>query len=85
MCDPNNRTQCTVIVLPVEALVTSPDHTELARGRPSLLGVLAQSIGFMGPAFPAPALLPLIVGLSATGRGTGAATPVAVLQQGVVT
>jgi amino acid transporter len=59
------------------------DHTGLAPGRLSLVGVLTQSIGFMGPVFSVAALLPLIVGSSATGRGAGIATPVAILIAGV--
>jgi amino acid transporter len=49
----------------------------------SLTGVLAQSVGFMGPVFSVATLLPLIVGLSATGRGAGVATPVAIVIAGV--
>src|SRR4051812_13496077 len=59
------------------------DSGTLGRGKLSLTGVLAQSIGFMGPVFSVAALLPLIVGLSATGRGAGVATPVAVIIAGV--
>jgi amino acid transporter len=43
-----------------------------------MTGVLAQSVGFMGPVFSVATLLPLIVGLSATGRGAGVATPLAI-------
>ena len=53
------------------------------RARVSLTGVLAQSVGFMGPVFSVATLLPLIVGLSATGRGAGVATPVAIVIAGV--
>jgi amino acid transporter len=49
----------------------------------SMTGVLAQSVGFMGPVFSVATLLPLIVGLSATGRGAGVATPVAVVIAGI--
>jgi amino acid transporter len=60
------------------------EHTaSLGRGKVSLAGVLAQSLGFMGPVFSVAALLPLIVGLSATGRGAGVATPVAILVAGM--
>ena len=61
----------------------SSEETELARGQLSLVGVLTQSIGFMGPVFSVSALLPLVVGLSATGRGAGVATPVAILIAGI--
>ena len=37
----------------------------------------------MGPVFSIAALLPLIVGESATGRGAGAAAPVAILIAGI--
>jgi len=61
----------------------NPDDIGLARGRITLLGALTQSIGFMGPVFSIAALLPLIVGESATGRGAGAAAPVAILIAGL--
>jgi amino acid transporter len=71
-------------------MTPTPDGTEhahgrhrLARGRLSLVGALAQSIGFMGPVFSVSALLPLIVGQSATGRGAGVATPLALLIAGI--
>ncbi|MGC9541868.1 APC family permease [Streptomyces sp. UG1] len=63
--------------------MTNPDRTTLAHGRLSLIGVLTQSIGFMGPVFSVAALLPLVVGLSATGRGAGAATPIAIAIAGI--
>lgn len=55
----------------------------LGRAKVSLTGVLAQSVGFMGPVFSVAALLPLIVGLSSTGRGAGVATPAALIIVGV--
>jgi amino acid transporter len=55
----------------------------LGRGKLSLTGVLAQSVGFMGPVFSVASLLPLIVGLSATGRGAGVVTPLAIIIAGV--
>lgn len=64
-------------------MTSPPADTALKHGRLSLPGVLAQSIGFMGPVFSVAALLPLIVGLSATGRGAGAATPIAIVIAGV--
>ena len=46
----------------------------------SLLDAIAQSIGFVGPVFSIAFLVPLLVGLtSATGRGAGAAAPLAVV------
>lgn len=63
-------------------MTTVQDSGTLGRARLSLTGVLAQSVGFMGPVFSVAALLPLIVGLSATGRGAGVATPLAILIAG---
>ncbi|MFD1538921.1 APC family permease [Nonomuraea guangzhouensis] len=60
-------------------MTPTPDNTQLAQGHLSLLGVLTQSIGFLGPVFSIAALMPLVVGLSATGRGAGVATPAAIL------
>lgn len=62
--------------------MTSPGNQPLGRGKLSMTGVLAQSVGFMGPVFSVAALLPLIVGLSATGRGAGVATPLAIIVAG---
>lgn len=45
----------------------------------SLIDVVAQSVGFMGPVFSAAFLIPLIAGLNATGNGAGLATPFAVI------
>jgi amino acid transporter len=60
-----------------------PETVSLGRGKISMTGVLAQSVGFMGPVFSVATLLPLIVGLSATGRGAGVATPVAIIIAGL--
>jgi amino acid transporter len=59
------------------------DDGTLGRASISMTGVLAQSVGFMGPVFSVATLLPLIVGLSATGRGAGVATPIAILIAGL--
>ncbi|ANP50487.1 amino acid transporter [Streptomyces griseochromogenes] len=45
----------------------------------SLIDVVAQSVGFMGPVFSVSILLPLLIGVNAAGRGAGAAAPLAVL------
>ncbi len=58
-------------------------NASLGRAKVSMTGVLAQSVGFMGPVFSVASLLPLIVGLSATGRGAGAATPIAIIIAGI--
>ena len=63
-------------------MTAQSDGSALKHAHLSLVGVLTQSIGFMGPVFSVAALLPLIVGLSATGRGAGAATPIAIIIAG---
>jgi amino acid transporter len=46
----------------------------------TLIDVVAQSVGFMGPVFSIAFLVPLVVGLiSATGKGAGSAAPLAVV------
>jgi amino acid transporter len=62
---------------------STQDTPALGRAKLTLTGVLAQSVGFMGPVFSIATLLPLIVGLSATGRGAGVATPAAIIVAGV--
>ena len=57
-------------------------NASLGRAKVSMTGVLAQSVGFMGPVFSVATLLPLIVGLSASGRGAGVATPIAIIIAG---
>jgi amino acid transporter len=49
----------------------------------SLVDAVAQSIGFMGPVFVMAFLVPLLVGLNASGKGAGAAAPLSVLIAGV--
>jgi amino acid transporter len=51
----------------------------------TLVDVVAQSIGFIGPVFSAAFLIPLIAGFSASGKGAGIATPFAVLLAAVGT
>src|SRR5919204_897313 len=65
------------------AEMSDTPNASLGRAKISMTGVLAQSVGFMGPVFSVAALLPLIVGLSATGRGAGVATPVAIIIAGL--
>jgi amino acid transporter len=56
------------------------DYERLGAKKLSLLDVVAQSVGFMGPVFSAAFLIPLIVGvISATGKGAGVAAPVSVI------
>jgi amino acid transporter len=47
--------------------------------RLSLIDTVAQSVGFMGPVFSIAFLVPLLVGLNASGKGAGAAAPLSVL------
>lgn len=49
----------------------------------SLKDVVAQSVGFNGPVFSVAALMALVVGASQTGRGSGVATPIAVVIVGI--
>ena len=59
------------------------DQAGLRGGSLSLKDVIAQSVGFNGPVFSVAALMALVVGASQTGRGSGVATPIAVLIVGV--
>ena len=45
----------------------------------SLVDAVAQSVGFMGPVFSIAFLVPLLVGLNASGKGAGTAAPLSVL------
>jgi amino acid transporter len=78
----DKRTQRELALKELIRMTSPPADTALKTGSLSRPGVLAQSIGFMGPVFSVAALLPLIVGLSATGRGAGAATPIAIVIAG---
>ena len=58
----------------------STQQERLGGGRKlTLLDAVAQSVGFMGPVFSIAFLVPLLVGLNASGKGAGAAAPLAVL------
>jgi amino acid transporter len=54
-------------------------YERLGGKRLSLIDVVAQSTGFMGPVFSAAFLIPLIAGFGAAGKGAGVATPFAVI------
>jgi amino acid transporter len=45
----------------------------------TLIDVLAQSVGFMGPVFSAAFIIPLIIGVNFAARGAGTSAPLAVL------
>jgi len=54
-------------------------YERLGAKRLRLVDCISQSVGFMGPVFSAAFLIPLIAGVSASGKGAGIATPLAVL------
>jgi amino acid transporter len=54
-------------------------YERLGAKKLSLVDVVAQSVGFMGPVFSAAFLIPLIAGLNATGKGAGIGTPFAII------
>jgi len=67
-----------VEVQPIQA--EEAGYERLGGRRLSLVDVVAQSVGFMGPVFSAAFIIPLIAGvLSATGKGAGVTSPLAVL------
>ena len=49
---------------------------KLGKGNLTLIDVIAQSIGFIGPVFAAAFFIPTIVGASLNGKGAGIASPV---------
>ncbi len=48
-------------------------------GSLTLIDAIAQSVGFMGPVFSIAFLVPLLVGLNASGKGSGTAAPLSVI------
>jgi amino acid transporter len=54
-------------------------YERLGAPRLSLVDVVAQSVGFMGPVFSAAFLIPLIVGVNPSSKGAGIAAPLSVL------
>jgi len=57
-----------------------PEQQRLGGARKlTLVDAVAQSVGFMGPVFSIAFLIPLLVGLNASGKGAGAAAPLSVL------
>jgi amino acid transporter len=56
------------------------EYERLGGKKLTLIDVIAQSVGFMGPVFSSAFLIPAIAGIiSATGKGAGVAAPLAVL------
>ena len=60
-------------------LVVTEEYERLGGKKLSLVDVLAQSVGFMGPVFSAAFIIPLIIGFNVAGRGAGTSAPLAVL------
>ena len=56
--------------------VVGEGYERLGAKKLSLIDVLAQSVGFMGPAA---FIIPLIIGVNAAARGAGTSAPLAVL------
>jgi amino acid transporter len=54
-------------------------YERLGAPKLSLVDVVAQSVGFMGPVFSAAFLIPLIVGANASAKGAGVAAPLSVV------
>ena len=54
-------------------------YERLGAKKLSLVDVVAQSVGFMGPVFAAAFLIPAIVGFNAAAKGAGTAAPLAVV------
>ncbi len=52
---------------------------DLGHARLSLLDVVAQSVGFIGPVFSAAFLLPAVAGLGFTGKGAGVVSPLVLI------
>jgi amino acid transporter len=59
------------------------DEARLGKGNLTVVDVVAQSVGFIGPVGSAALFIPVIAGLSATGQGAGVATPLSILLAGL--
>ena len=64
-------------------LVVTEEYERLGGKKLSLIDVLAQSVGFIGPVFSAAFIIPLIIGVNAAARGAGTSAALAVLIAGV--
>ena len=58
-------------------------YERLGQKKLTLVDVVAQSVGFMGPVFSAAFIIPLIIGVNAAARGAGTSAPLAVLLAGI--
>src|SRR2546422_11500317 len=54
-------------------------YERLGAKKLTLIDVLAQSVGFMGPVFSTAFIIPLIIGVNAAARGAGTSAPLAVI------
>jgi amino acid transporter len=70
-------------VAPDAAKPVVEGYERLGGKKLTLIDVLAQSVGFMGPVFSAAFIIPLIIGVNAAARGAGTSAPLAVLLAGV--
>lgn len=60
-------------------LVVTEEYERLGEKKLSLVDVLAQSVGFVGPVFVAAFIIPLVIGVNPAGRGAGTSAALAVL------
>ena len=60
-------------------LVVTEEYERLGGKKLSLIDVLAQSVGFIGPVFSAAFIIPLIIGVNAAAKGAGTSAALAVL------
>jgi amino acid transporter len=60
-------------------LVVTEEYERLGGKKLSLVDVLAQSVGFIGPVFSAAFIIPLIIGVNFAARGAGTSAALAVL------
>ncbi len=58
-------------------------YERLGAKRLTLIDVLAQSVGFIGPVFSSAFIIPLIIGVNVAARGAGTSAPLAVILAGV--
>jgi amino acid transporter len=62
-----------------EAAAKLEEYERLGPKRLTLIDVLAQSVGFMGPVFSSAFIIPLIIGVNVAARGAGTSAPLAVV------
>jgi amino acid transporter len=64
-------------------MASSEGGVTLGKGNLSLLDVVAQAVGFIGPVFASAFFIPTIAGLSFSGHGAGVATPISIILAGI--